>query len=107
MRALEVALSALGAKFGVGLERTNWQNAIEQIESKIKTMNQDATWKSLPDCKEQQEFYAQAVSYLAIVKDAWRNFTMHGRAKFTEEEAQLIFENTKRFMQKLAERLSE
>lgn len=106
MRVLEIALGVLGAKFGVSLEHTNWQNAIDQIESKIGRMNQDAGWKALPDCKEQQEFYSQVISYLGVSKDAWRNHTMHIRGKFTEE-AQLIFENTKKFMQKLSERLSE
>ncbi len=107
MRVLEIALTVLGTKFGVSLEHTNWQNAIEQLESKVARMNQDPTWKALPDCKDQQEYYSQVLSYLRTAKDAWRNFTMHKRAKFTEEEAQLLFENVKRFMQKLAERLSE
>jgi hypothetical protein len=32
---------------------------------------------------------------------------MHARGKYTEEEAERIFETVKAFMQKLAERLSE
>jgi hypothetical protein len=32
---------------------------------------------------------------------------MHTRGKYTEEEAEHIFRNAKKFMQKLAERLHE
>lgn len=107
MRALEVALGVLGRKFGVSVERTNWAPAIAEIESKIRNMQKDQTWNSLPDCKEQQEFYAQAASHFGVLKDAWRNYTMHARGFYTEEQAERILENVKGFMQKLAERLSE
>jgi len=107
MRVLEIGLTALGKVFGVPLEHTNWQNAIEQIENKIRGMHKDPVWKALPDCKEQQEFFAQAASFFALLKDAWRNQTMHARAKYTEDEAERIFDTVKAFMQKLAERLQE
>lgn len=107
MRALEIALRVLGDQFGISLEHTNWQPAIDQIEKKIREMPHNGKWRSLPDYKEQQEFYAQAASHFAILKDAWRNYTMHVRGKYTQEEAELIFENTKAFMQKLAENLDE
>ncbi len=107
MRVLEIGLTVLGAKFGVSLAHTNWAPAIEQMESRIRDMHKDPAWKALPDCKEQQEFYAQAASHFGILKDAWRNFTMHARGKYTEDEAERIFENVKGFMQKLAERLHE
>jgi hypothetical protein len=107
MRVLEIGLAALGKEFGVSLEHTNWQPAIDQIEKKIRQMPQDAAWRSRTDFKEYQEFYAQAASHFAILKDAWRNHTMHVRGKYTEEEAERIFENVKSFMQKLAEKLAE
>jgi hypothetical protein len=107
MRVLEIGLTVLGNKFGVSLAHTNWGPAIDEIESKIRRMHEDPAWKSLPDCKEQKEFYAQAASHFGILKDAWRNYTMHVRGFYTEEQAERIFENTKGFMQKLAERLSE
>jgi hypothetical protein len=107
MRVLEIGLTVLGKKFGVLLTHTNWAPAIEQIESRIRDMHKDPTWRSLPDYKQQQEFYAQAASHFGILKDAWRNYTMHVRGFYTEEQAERIFENVKGFMQKLAERLSE
>ncbi len=107
MRTLEIGLRALGNKFGVSLEHTNWAPALDQIESRIRNMHKDAAWKAFPDCKQQQEFYAQAASHFSIFKDAWRNYTMHVRGFYTEEQAERIFEHVKAFMQKLAERLSE
>lgn len=107
MRVLEIGLTALGKVFAVSLEHTNWAPAIEEIESKIRKMRTDPTWKALPDCKEQQEFYAQTASHFAILKDAWRNHTMHARAKYTGDEAERIFETVKGFMQRLSGRLGE
>ncbi len=107
MRVLEIGLTVLGNKFGVSLAHTNWAPAIEEIESKVRDMHKDPVWKALPDCKEQQEFYAQAASHFGVLKDAWRNYATHVRGKFTEEEAEIIFINVKGFMQKLAERLHE
>jgi hypothetical protein len=107
MRVLEIGLAALGNEFGVSFEHTNWQPALDQIEKKIREMPHDAKWRSRTDFKEQQEFYAQTASHFAILKDAWRNYTMHARGKYTEDEAERIFENVKGFMQKLAERLHE
>ena len=107
MRVLEIGLRVLGAKFDVSLDHRNWAPAIEEIESKVRQIHKDPIWKALPECKEQQEFYAQAASHFGILKDAWRNYTMHVRGKYTEEEAERVFQSTKAFMQKLAERLSE
>src|SRR5262249_53284077 len=91
MRVFESGLSALGQIFNVSLAHTNWAPAIDQIESKIRDMHKDPAWKAQPDCKEQQEFFAQAASHFGILKDAWRNYTAHKRGKYTEDEATLIF----------------
>jgi hypothetical protein len=107
MRVLEIGLTALGAVFRVSLAHTNWAPAIDQIESKIRDMHKDPAWKAFPDCKEQQEFYAQAASHFGILKDAWRNYTAHARGVYTEEKATLIFDNMRDFMQTLATRLHE
>jgi hypothetical protein len=107
MRVLEIALTAFGGKFGVSLSHTNWGPAIDQIESKIRGMNQDPAWKAIPDWKDQQEFFAQAASYLGVTKDAWRNYTAHARGKYTQEEAELMLLNVRSFMEKISQRMSE
>ena len=107
MRVLEAGLSALGKVFGVSLEHTNWGQALDQIESKIRNMRMDPSWKAVPDYREQQEYYAQAASHFGIFKDAWRNYTMHVHGDCSLDEAEQIFDNVRSFMRKLAERLNE
>jgi hypothetical protein len=107
MRVLEVALVSLGKVFGLHLDHTNWAPAIEQIQSKIRDMGKDSAWRQFADWKDKQEFYSQAVDYLQITKDAWRNHTAHARGKFTQEEARVRLMNVKLFMQKIAQQVSE
>lgn len=107
MRILETVLVVLGKPFNVTVTHTNWNTAIEQIEARIRDMHSDPVWKSLSDWKDQREFYSQAVSYLGVVKDAWRNFTAHARGKYTQEEARLMMMNIKSFMEKISQRVSE
>jgi hypothetical protein len=102
MRVLEIGLSAFGAVFNVSLAHTNWEPALREIESKIREMHKDPSWKALPDCKAKQEQYSQAASHFAVLKDAWRNYTMHSRGQHGEDEAEMIFLNVRGFMQKLA-----
>lgn len=107
MCVLEIGLTALGMVFDVSLAHTNWAPALDQIESRIRNMQRDAAWKVQPDCKEQQKFYAQAASHFGVLKDAWRNHTMHARGRYDEGEAEAILRNVQGFMQKLATRLHE
>lgn len=92
MRVLEIGLAALGAIFGISLAHTNWAPAIDQIENKIREMHKDAAWKALPDCKGQQEFYAQVASHFGILKDAWRNgnsgFVVGSRGRWRRRRGQ-------------------
>jgi hypothetical protein len=102
MRVLETGLSALGKVFSVSNEHTNWGNVIEQIESRIRDMHKEPVWKAKSDCKDLQTRYSQAAATFGVLKDAWRNHTMHSRAAYDEEEAEHIFGNVKMFMRKLA-----
>ena len=107
MRVLGVGLTVLGKEFGVSLEHSTWGPAIEQIQSKVNNMNQDAAWKALPDCKERQRFYSQAACHFAVLKNAWRNYAAHSNDIYTEEQAEQVYDGVKGFMQTLAERLHE
>lgn len=107
MRALEFGLAALGKIFNVSLEHTNWGPAIEKIESEIREMHNDAKWRTLPDWKDQHEFYSQVASHFGVLKDAWRNHTAHVRSKYDQEDALEILQGVRAFFRKLARRLSE
>jgi len=104
MRALEVSLTVLGTKFGVGTAHANWHNIIDQIESKISAMNSQshgANWK------DEQAFYSAGAVHFRMLKDGWRNYAMHVREKYTEEQAEDIYRSTRSFMRHLCQRLSE
>jgi hypothetical protein len=103
MRMLEIGLTPFGALFGVSLDHTNWGPALEKIESKIKEMHKDPLWKALPDCKDRQEAYGQVASSFDMFRVAWRNYTVHNRGKYTEDEADDIFRSVKTFLNKAAD----
>ena len=107
MRVMEIVLTPIAKTFSVTIDRTNWQWALNEIEGKVKAMHLDLYWTAQLDWKEQHDFYAEAVVHFLIVKDAWRNHTMHARAKYSDDEAERIFASVRAFTQKLAERLSE
>ncbi len=106
MRVLEIGLSTLANKFNVPSNHTNWQNIIDQIEERIRSMGSDqnkpATWK------EEEQFYSQVATQFIFLKNAWRNYTVHVRGgKYTDEEAENIMRSVLAFMQKLSTKLSE
>jgi hypothetical protein len=107
MRALEEVLVVLGNEFGQPFDHANWQTAINTLEKKIRSMQDDPLWKGVPNWKDRREFYAQGISHLAIVKEAWRNYTMHARGKYTEDEAERMLHNVRAFMQGVAEKVSD
>ncbi len=103
MRALESGLGCMAKVFGVPSDHTNWQNIIEQIESKVRDLP-----KTKPkNWKEDQEFYSQAASHFMVLKDAWRNYTAHMRGRYDAEEALRVMDNVLGFMKKLATKLHE
>jgi hypothetical protein len=105
MRVLEWGLSALATAFKVEFKHRNWEQVIHDIELAIGDPNQ---LKALGgDWKDDREFYSQCISYLRIVKDAWRNYTAHARGKYDEQEAFELMGGVRGFMQKLSCRLAE
>lgn len=105
MRALEMPLASLAAVFGIPASRQNWNKIIEQVESRMNR-NQAAQWPA-PISAGDLEFYAGAAFHFRSIKDAWRNHAMHGRAKYTEEQAEDVYRGVRSFMKQISERLSE
>jgi hypothetical protein len=69
----------------------------------------NAAVQSLPVATNQEkakkERYSETMIYLGHVKDAWRNPSMHGRRRYTLEEAEAIFQSVKTFTNFLATKL--
>ena len=113
MRVLQLGLYALANDLQVHNLQENWHNAIEQIEKAIKTFEQqgpgnNASVQDKATWRETGDFYSQVATHFMYIKNAWRNTVTHRTGqKYTEDEAQRIFENVKGFMQALAMRLGE
>lgn len=105
MRALEVALDAVG--LGVGVPNavveahSSWERLLEKIRRQIETNDKvnDPNWTP------KRQFFVDSVAHLFAVKNAWRNPSMHLENKYAENEAERIYRAVKDFMGHLATHL--
>lgn len=100
MRVLEFGLRAMARDVGVSFDVQNWQNAINDIESKIREIG-----KTLPrgaSKSERLRFLSEAAKEFAYFKDGWRNHVSHARAPFDDHQARSVMEHVRQFMTILA-----
>ena len=105
MRALEPGLASLSAALGVNMPRKSWEVILNTLQKEIGARSSnppDEKWK-----EEDEPFFSGAASHFRIIKNAWRNHAMHGKDKYTEQEAEDIYGSVRSFMQHLSEHLSE
>ena len=93
MRAMEVGLKAVAKSLGVAWT-SNWGTCLAEIEKQAIA-------------KKSDPFFAEAVAYLRAVKNAWRNPTMHVDRRYSQEDAERIFQAVQGFMVHLTSRLTE
>lgn len=98
MRALEPAIQAFQSAMQVNAPQVNWQNIIDQIEAAIK-----ANGPKHPD----HQWNSEASTQFLRLKDAWRNYAMHGKERYDEERALDIYSSVKAFMRHLSAKLHE
>jgi hypothetical protein len=108
MRAAEIGVRAMGAslnvKFPFPAELADWQNILDQIDTKIRDM------KSLPKGTKKDEdiqFYSEAASQFRWFKDGWRVRVAHARAIYKESDARKVLDHTINFFETLSKRLME
>lgn len=97
MCVLDVGLDSLAFAVGVPYSRKNWEQIFQEIEKKVPTV----------PAPQDREYYGRAVLEFKFFRDCWRNHTMHGRGRYTEQEALGVFGHVKAFMVHLAARLQE
>ena len=105
MRALEVALASLANALGMTLAAENWNTILNDIETEIRSRTKATHGQAWKDRDE--PFFAEAAAHLRFIKNGWRNHAMHRRQKYTDEEAEAIYESGRSFMRHLSQRLSE
>ena len=81
----------------------SWKNALDQIEKKIRDMEQlPRTEQKIQNLK----FLSEAAINFRYFKDAWRNHVSHSRAHYDTRDAQRVMNHVLDFMQQLARPLS-
>lgn len=91
MRALEYALRWLANRVGLTgpeIDGENWKNVIDQIEKKIRSIEQEP---KTPEKIEKTQLLSEAALQFRWFKDAWRNYAIHGHEHYDERDGQLIF----------------
>lgn len=107
IRCLEAGIRALSRSLQIPdptkAKDRNWGMMLSTLKKAI-----DDKWPtSSHRLSGEGEFFENAYAALAAMQNPWRNATMHLDQKYTEEEAQHIFEIVRGFMRKLASRLDE
>ena len=97
MRVMEVGLKALAQGLRIPYA-PSWESYLNQIQSKIaaKPKTKGVTWK------KHEHFYRDISGDLIVVKQAWRNPTMHIDRRYTPQEAEQVFGAVRGLMQRLA-----
>jgi hypothetical protein len=106
MRIMEIGIRAITKCLGIldtvkPAER-NWAIILRKIKEAMDARNVSG-WTNADDKETFSGFYAS----LDAVKVAWRNPTMHVENKYTEEEAQHVFDVVRGFMNVIASRMDE
>jgi hypothetical protein len=101
MRILEIALRAIHTCLGISValigNDRNWGKILGRIrDENLRRGN----------CVE-KDYFKDIYARLDAIKDAWRNTTMHVETIYTEQEARILFDNTRSFMQKISSRMDE
>jgi hypothetical protein len=81
-----------------------WETIIAAIEGGV---NKKRNSLSKADWKTVEDFYAEAVSDLRSVKNAWRNPTAHFTRTYTEPQAEKVLAKVRDFMLHLSTRIKE
>ncbi len=102
MRVLEVGLKALARALNIPYA-PSWESYLKQISDQIAVKHKNKTTK----WKRAEKFYRDLSGDLLLVKQAWRNPTMHIDRKYGIDEAEQIFNAAKLFMQRLANHFNE
>jgi hypothetical protein len=98
MRSLETPIKAFAQKLDLDIDnRANWSEILKKITKSIDKL----------DNKQIKEKYHSIVAYFPSIKTGWRNYTMHGNSKFTEEETKAMLEVCKVIMQELSKHFKE
>ena len=105
MRALEVALASLAKALGQNITTQTWNTILNVLEAEIRSRDKKTLGEKWRE--EDEQFFAEAATHFRMIKNAWRNHAMHAKDKYTDEEAENIYDSVHSFIRHLSDRLSE
>ena len=94
-----------GKKVKKPIELCDWGTLIKGLETALRMLEQGTKINAIK--KNDLVFYSHAVAQFRNFKDAWRNNVSHSRKIYNAGETKDIMENTKHFLNHLAERVKE
>ena len=116
MRACEFCLRVLAQDRDVEFKHKpvtekQWGEIVSSLELKVRELREAnrKEW-SVPEAREAHiRYYAELVQELRGFNEAWRRHLSHAdvNAFYTSNEALTIFNHVRRFMEKIAQRISE
>jgi hypothetical protein len=86
--------------FADSLDLENWKNIIDQIEKKIRELE---NLKKGSEKDEKLTFYSNAAVQFRYFKDAWRNHVAHLRENYDADQAHSILIHVRDFIRHLGE----
>jgi len=106
MRVMEIGLRTLGASLkDTRLDpkrNPSWEAILKKCDEELgKALSDRAV-----EWREDDAFYSTATANLRVVKDAWRNPTMHVDQTYTEETALDVWNAVRAFMRHISSKLS-
>ena len=104
MRALEFPVTALAKALNLSMYSPNWEQILNEAEREIRKIT-PATHGT--NWKEDEQFYSEAALHFRFIKNAWRNYAVHGHDTYDRHEAYEILTHVRSFMDHLALRLKE
>jgi hypothetical protein len=110
MRVAEIGLRSLARERGVSfpkhpLEWADWQNILEQTESKARAATSGMPRGPAKDAA--LAFYSGALGQLHAFKDTFRNVVMHVRRDYDELDGQRAINQVRDFMDSLSAKIGE
>ena len=102
MRALEPGLDALADVLGIKRGNSGWGRDLNNLQTAWSAKSSDQStpnWMRL--------IFPPALAEFRYFAEAWRNRSMHARARYGEEEAGRVLEHVLSFLRILAPKLNE
>ena len=105
MRVLEHGLRALAKRLHVPFDNKPWNSVIEVAEKRLRTIQQRK--RKPKNWRVDEKFYSEVLAHFRLLKNAWRNYSMHVYEHYDDAIATSVFAHVKAFMQHLSTKLKE